>query len=40
MAASLAPLFKLDLSSPEDYQKRKVALISGRPHARDVVGRA
>jgi hypothetical protein len=25
-----APLIKLDLPSPEDYRKRKVALISGK----------
>ena len=30
--AGFAPLVKLDLPSPEEYRKRKVALISGTSH--------
>ena len=36
--AGFAPLVKLDLPSPEEYRKRKVALISGAssaPHLAD-----
>lgn len=31
--ASFSPLVKLDLPSPEEYFKRKVALVSGECHA-------
>jgi hypothetical protein len=31
MSSNFSPLIKLDLPSPEEYRKRKVALISGLP---------